>query len=115
MKGFNIQQMLKQAQQMQKQMESTQEELGSMEISGMAGGGAISVVVNGKNEFQSIKIKPEAINPENPASVDEETIEMLEDLITSAIKDANKNVSALVENKMSSITGGMNLNIPGLF
>ena len=115
MKGYDFQKMLKQAQQMQKQMESTQDELGKIEVSGIAGGGVISVLFNGKNEFQSIKIKPEAINPENPQSVDEDTIEMLEDLVSSAIKDANTKVNTMVQERMSSITGGMNLNIPGLF
>ena len=115
MKGFNIQQMLKQAQDMQKKMENAQEELGDLEIIGTSGSGVIVVTFNGKNEFQSIKIKPEAINPENPSSVDEETIEMLEDLISSAMKDANTKVANLVQERMSSITGGMNLNIPGLF
>lgn len=115
MKGYNFQKMLKQAQQMQKQMEDTQSELSNVLVTGAAGGGVVSVVFNGKNEFQSIKIKPEAINPENPESVDEETVEMLEDLITGAIKDANVQVSNIVQDKMSSITGGMNLNIPGLF
>lgn len=115
MKGYDFHKMLKQAQQMQKQMEHTQDELTKMEVVGVAGGGAISVTLNGKNEFQSIKIKPEAINPDNPESVDEETVEMLEDLITSALKDGNSKVSSLIQEKMSSITGGMNLNIPGLF
>lgn len=113
--NFNFQKMLKQAQQMQKQMESAQEELAGIEMTGIAGGGAVEVVFNGKNEFKSIKIKPEAINPENPQSVDEETIEMIEDLVASAIKDANSKVSAAVQEKMGSITGGMNINIPGLF
>lgn len=115
MNGFNIQKMIKQAQDMQKQMESTQEELEGVTVTATAGGGVITVVFNGKNEFQSIKIKPEAINPENPENVDTETIEMLEDLITSAIKDANSQVSSMVKERMSSITGGLNLNIPGLF
>jgi len=113
MKGFNVQQMLKQAQQMQKKMESAQDELKNIEVTGEAGGGVVSVVFNGKNEFLSIKIKPEAINPDNPESVDADTVEMLEDLITGAIKDANKKVTEMAEAKMSSITGGM--NIPGLF
>ena len=112
---MNIQKMLKQAQQMQKQMENAQSELGNIELEGAAGGGVITVRVNGKNEFLSIKIKPEAINPENPASVDEDTIEMLEDLITSAIKDANAKASFTAQQKISSLTGGLNLNIPGLF
>ena len=113
MKGFNIQQMMKQAQQMQKKMEETQDELRNIQIKSEAGGGVVSVVFNGKNEFQSIKIKPEAINPDNPESVDADTVEMLEDLIAGALKDANKKVSEITEAKMGSITGGM--NIPGLF
>jgi len=113
MKGFNIQQMMKQAQQMQKKMEEAQDELKNIQMTGESGGGVISVVFNGKNEFLSIKIKPEAINPDNPENVDADTIEMLEDLITGAMKDANKKVADLAESKMSSITGGM--NIPGLF
>lgn len=113
MKGFNVQQMLKQAQQMQKKMESAQDELKNIQMTGEAGGGVVSVVFNGKNEFVSIKIKPEAINPDNPESVDADTIEMLEDLVTGAIKEANKKVSEVAESKMNSITGGM--NIPGLF
>lgn len=115
MKGFNLQKMLKQAQDIQKQMESTQEELAATQVKGVAGGGAVEVVFNGKNEFISIKLKPEAINPDNPESVDAETVEMLEDLLSSALKDANNQASQLIQNKMSGITGGLNLNIPGLF
>jgi len=113
MQGFNIQKIMKQAQEMQKQMQGAQEEMGNLEIIGVSGGGAVTVVFNGKNEFKSIKIKKEAVNPDNPESVDDETIEMLEDLISSAITDANTQVAALVKDKFSSITGGM--NIPGLF
>lgn len=115
MKGFNIQQMMKQAQQMQKKMESTQEELRQIEVTAESGGGAVVVTFNGKNEFQSIKIKPEAINPDSPESVDVDTIETLEDLITGALKEANSKVSAMTEEKMSSIAGGTGINIPGLF
>ena len=116
MKGFNIQQMLKQAQQMQKKMEGAQEELRNIEVTGEAGGGVVSVKFNAKHEFKSIKIKPEAINPDDPNSVDEETVEMLEDLIASAIKEANGKVSETIEKKMGSIAGGAGLNLPpGLF
>lgn len=112
---MNIQKMLKQAQQMQKKMEETQNELSNINVEGIAGGGAVKVTFTGKNEFKSIKLSAEAINPENPESVDEETIEMLEDLISSAIKDANTQASNMAQQKMQSLTGGMNLNIPGLF
>jgi nucleoid-associated protein EbfC len=112
---MNIQKMLKQAQTMQKQMEETQQELGNVILEGTAGGGVITVKVTGKNDFVSIKIKPEAINPENPESVDPETIEMLEDLITSAVKDAMLKANTISQEKLNAITGGMNLNMPGLF
>lgn len=116
MKGFNMQQMLKQAQQMQKKMETAQEELKNIEVTGESGGGVVSVKLNAKYEFKSVKIKPEAINPESPESVDEETVEMLEDLITSAMQEANKKAAEAIENKMGSVTGGMGMNLPpGLF
>lgn len=116
MKGFNMQQMLKQAQQMQKKLEGTQEELKNIEVTGQSGGGVISVKLNGKYEFKSIKIKPEAINPENPENVDAETIEMLEDLITSAMQEANANAAKTIEEKMGDVTGGMGFNLPpGMF
>ncbi len=115
MKGYNFHKMLKQAQDMQKQMESTQQELENIEVEGVAGGGVINIKFNAKNDPLAVKIKPEAINPDSPESVDEETIEMLEDLFLSALKDAKVKVDGLVEEKMSSVTGGLNLNIPGLF
>ena len=111
-----MQQMLKQAQQMQKKMEKAQEELKKIEVTAESGGGVVSVKLDGKYEFKSIKIKPEAINPDDPSSVDEETVEMLEDLVTSAMQEANKKVSEAIEKKMSSVTGGMGINLPnGLF
>lgn len=113
MQGFNIQKMMKQAQQMQKKAQDMQEDLEKSEFTGIAGGGAVTVVFNGKNEIKSIKLKKEALNAENPESIDDETVEMLEDLILSAIGDVNNKVSTALEAKMSSITGG--LNIPGLF
>ena len=61
----------------------------------------------------SIKLTPEAINPQNPASVDTDTIEMLEDLLTQALSDATKKATSQMEAKMKSITGG--ISIPGLF
>lgn len=112
---FNIQKMIKQAQEMQKRVEDVRNSLGDIEVATQAGGGVVEVKMNAKNEFVSIKIKPEAINPEDPSSVDVDTLETLEDLITSAIKEANKKAEEISESKMKEITGGMNLNIPGLF
>ena len=114
MKDFNMQQMLKQAQQMQKKMEDIQENLKSIEITGESGNGMVTVKSNAKNEILSVKIRPDAINPEDPASVDEDDLEILEDLILNALKDANKKANATVEEKMKALTGGMPINIPGL-
>ena len=112
---FNIQQIMKQAQMMQKKAEEMQTELEGITVNANAGGGLVDVTLNGKKEFVSIKIKPEAINPENPESVDTDTLETLEDLIGSAMKEATKKASAVSEEKLKSITGGLNLKIPGLF
>jgi hypothetical protein len=68
------------------------------------GGGAVTVVVTGKKELQSIKINPEA--------VDAEDIEMLEDMILSAVNDGLKQIDELTEKEMSKVTGGMKL--PGM-
>ncbi len=112
---FNIQQIMKQAQMMQKKAEEMQTELEGLTVNGTSGGGLVEITLNGKKEFVSIKIKPEAINPENPSAVDADTLETLEDLIGSAMKEASKKASDLSEEKLKSITGGLNLKIPGLF
>ncbi|MCR4881405.1 MAG: YbaB/EbfC family nucleoid-associated protein [bacterium] len=112
---FNLQQIMKQAQMMQKKAEEMQEELAGIMVNGVAGGGLVDVTMNGKRDFISIKIKPEAINPENPSAVDQDTLETLEDLIASAMKEAAQKASNVSEEKLKSITGGLNLKIPGLF
>ena len=111
---FNIQQLMKKAQEMQKKVEAMQTELAETKIDAQAGGGVVQVCVNGKSEFVSIKIKPEAINPENPAAVDAETLETLEDLISSALKEATKKANAIAEAKTKDITGGLNFKLPGM-
>lgn len=110
---MNIMQMMKQAQNLKKRIKDTQEELAAQEVIGEAGNGSVSVVFDGQGQFKSIKIKPEAINPENPSAVDSDSLEMLEDLITTAIKQASDKASNLLNQKMSAVTGG--INIPGLF
>jgi nucleoid-associated protein EbfC len=100
--GFDIQKMMKQAQKMQEQMNSIQSELETMEVSGSAGGGAVTVVADGRGEVKSIKISKDAV----------EDIEMLEELVLAAIKDASKKASDLAQEKMSGITQG--LKIPGM-
>lgn len=104
---------MKQVQNVQKKAGVIQEELANLEVTGESAGGAVKVVCDGQGKFKSITIKPEAINPENPSAVDSETVEMLEDVISSAIKQANQKASAEMESRMTQLTGG--LKIPGLF
>lgn len=109
---MNIMQMMKQAQSIQQKLKSTQEELAKTEITGEAGSGAVVVKYDGQGRFKSIKLKAEAVNSENPSSVDSETVEMLEDLITTAINQASDRASKEMETRMKAVTGG--INIPGL-
>ncbi len=109
---FNMQNMMQQVQKMQQQANKLQAELDEMTLTGTSGGGIIEVDVSGQTRFKAIRLKPEAINPENPESVSAETLEMLEDLISSAIMDANKQAAKIAKEKMSEVTAG--LNIPGL-
>ena len=109
---MNMMNMMKQAQNIQKKLISAQEELTNMNIEGSSGNGSVSVICDGKGQFKSIKLTAEAINPENPSSVSADDIEMLEDLITSAMKVATDKSREEMETKMKSVTGGV--NIPGL-
>lgn len=101
----NMNQMLKQAQKMQADMAALQEDLENREFSAVSGGGMVEVTVDGKHLIKSIKINPEAIDPDDA--------EMLEDLITVAVNEAISNASKTSEEEMGAITGG--LNMPGLF
>ena len=97
--------LLKQAQRMQAQMTLAQEELEKAVIEGTAGGGAVKVTVNGHGEMVSISIAKDAVDPNE--------VEMLEDLILSASKDASDKAKELSNSKMNSLTGGMG-GFPGL-
>ena len=98
-------QMLKQAQKMQADMAALQEDLEQREFTATSGGGMVEVTVDGMHLVKSIKINPEAIDPEDA--------EMLEDLITVAVNEAISNAIKTSEEEMGAITGG--LNMPGLF
>lgn len=104
--------MMKQAQSLQQRLKDTQAQLANTEITGQSAGGAVVVTCDGQGKFKSIKLKAEAINPENPSSVDSDTVEMLEDLISTAINEASSKASKEMEEKMKAVTGG--INIPGL-
>ena len=110
---MNLAGMMKQAQQMQKRLQDEQEKLSNKEITAVAGNGAVTAVVSGQGHFKNIKLTKEALNPENPEAVDDDTLEMLEDLITSAFKQATENAKKETESSMKAVTGG--INIPGLF
>jgi DNA-binding YbaB/EbfC family protein len=101
----NLGQLMKQAQAMQAKMAEMQESLEALEVSGSAGGGMVTVTLNGKSEMRRIKIDPSL------ASADE--IEVLEDLIVAATNDAKTKVEARVQEEMQKITGGLNLP-PGM-
>lgn len=110
---MNIAQMMKQAQQMQKRLQDAQTELANTEFSAEAGNGAVTVVCDGQGKFKSIKLSKAALNPENPDSVDTDTVEMLEDLISTAMNQATTQATSEMQSKMKALTGG--INIPGLF
>ena len=111
---MNLANMMKQAQQVQKRLQDAQAELSNTEITAQAGNGAVSVVCDGHGKFKSIKLTKQAINSENPDSVDDETVEMLEDLITSAMKQATGDAQKKMQHKMKGIVPA-GINIPGLF
>ncbi|MDH4093458.1 MAG: YbaB/EbfC family nucleoid-associated protein [Gammaproteobacteria bacterium] len=96
----NIGQLMKQAQMMQENMRRVQEQLGSIEVEGQAGAGAVKVVMTCKHEVRRVTID---------ASLSAEDREMLEDLMTAAFNDAARKVEATVSEKMSGMTAGLGL------
>jgi len=102
--GGNMNNMIKQAKQVQEKIVKMQEELKEREVEASSGGGAVAVTVNGKQEVLRIKIKPEVVDPED--------IEMLEDLVMTAVNEAIRQSQEMVSSEMAKITGGF--NIPGL-
>jgi len=102
-----INKMIKKAQEMQSQMEKAQAELNSIEIEGQAGGGMVTVTVNGHKELVALNIDPEILNEDK---------EMIEDMILAAVNQGLKNAGKVAEEKMNSITGGMmgKIKIPGM-
>jgi nucleoid-associated protein EbfC len=101
----NMNQMMKQVKKMQEQMLKAQEQLESKTIEGTAGGGVVSVTVNGHKKLLNIVIKPEAVDPDD--------VEMLQDLVITAVNDALTKADELANQDMGKFTGGM--KIPGLF
>ena len=101
----NMQAMLRQAQKMQEDMAAKQAELDAQEYDVSAGGGVVSVKINGKREILAIDLKPEIVDPDD--------IETLSDILVAAVNEAIKRVDETNNAEMGKITGPM--NIPGLF
>jgi DNA-binding YbaB/EbfC family protein len=99
----NFNTIMKQAKKMQERMANLQKELETKTVEAQAGGGMVSVVVNGKYEIVSLKIEKEVVNPED--------IEMLQDLIAAAVNEGIRKAQEMASSEMGKITGG--LNIPG--
>lgn len=102
--GFDMNALMKQAQKMQEKMEKVQEELINERIEESSGGGMVKVVVNGQQEIIELKIQPDAVNPDE--------VELLEDMILAALRNAISKSQELAKEKMGDVTGGM--KIPGI-
>ena len=100
----SMQKQMKQMQALQKQMEATQAEIDKKEVEATAGGGAVTVVANGRKEIVKITLKPEIVDPDD--------IEMLEDLVLVAVNEAIRKIEDIANSEMNKITGGMGM--PGL-
>src|SRR5918998_303926 len=98
---MNIQQMMKQAQQMQERL---QKQMAELRVEGNSGGGMVTVVMNGSKQVQSLKIDPEVVSKDD--------VDMLQDLILAAINDANRKAEDQLSKQMGGLMGG--LKIPGM-
>jgi len=101
--GQNMQQLMKQAQKMQQDMMKAQQELEEQEYTVSSGGGVVTVTVNGSKEVKSIKIAPEVVDPDD--------VEMLEDLVLAAVREAMEAAEKDAQAKMGKLTP----NLPGMF
>lgn len=97
--------LLKQAQKLQEKLSETQESLAGLRVEGTAGGGMVTVVMNGRQEVLHVKLEKEVVNPDD--------IELLEDLIVAAVNQALTNAQELASSEMNKVTGGMLGNIAG--
>ena len=104
--NMNMNGMMKKVQKLQKQMTQMQEDLKKRTVEVTAGGGAVKIVMSGEKEVKDLKIDPAAVDPED--------VEMLQDLLSAASNEATKKVDEMMANEMGKLTGGMGLP-PGLF
>jgi nucleoid-associated protein EbfC len=99
-------QMMKQVQKMQADMAAAQEALNDATVEGSAGGGLVKVVVTGAGEVQSVRISPDAVDPDD--------VEMLEDLVLAAVGDGMRRAQELQAERLGGVTGGLDLGAFGL-
>ena len=104
MSQMNMQQMMKQARKMQEQLEAAQAKLPDIEVTSSTGGGMVKVVATADLRVKSITIAPEALDPDD--------VEMLQDMVLTAVNDALESAQDAASRQVSSVTGG--LSIPGL-
>jgi len=97
--------MIRQAQELQAKLVKAQEELANETVEGSAGGGAVTIVVDGQQRVHSVKISPDAIDPDDPG--------LLEDIVLAAINEALEKSQQLAQERMGAVTG--NTKFPGLF
>ena len=103
----NMQQLMKQAQKMQQQLVEAQAQLAQTEVVGTAGGGLVTATVTGSGDVLSVKIDPQAVDPDD--------VESLEDLVVAAIRDAATNAAELQQSAMGPLAGGLGgLGLPGM-
>ncbi len=105
MGGMDLSKMMKQAQKMQEDLARAQESLMTQTVEGTAGGGVVAVTANGHREIVAVRIKPEAVDPDD--------IETLEDLVLAAVRDAQTKAAALAQDQLGGIAGGLG-GMPGL-
>ena len=98
---------MKQTQKMQEQLAKIQEETGNKIVEASSGGGMVSVTANGRQEVLSIKIEKDVVNPDD--------VDMLQDLVLAATNEALRKARDMMADEMKGMTGGMGMNIPGLF
>jgi DNA-binding YbaB/EbfC family protein len=103
----NLQQLLQMGQQLQAKVAELQKRLESQEVSASAGGGVVTATVDGKGAVKALRIDATVVDPED--------VEMLEDLVLAAVTEAQNKARALYEEEMRKATGGLPMQLPGLF
>ena len=93
---MDLEKMMREAQELQKALEKAQDELGKVDVSGSSGGGLIEVVMNAQGKIKDVKIKKEAVNPND--------VETLEDLVLSAVRDATDKAFKVSQEKLQRVT-----------